>query len=79
MYDLAYGKGKDGLRNDAEHPLCLTYACLAVRWLATTLPSSLLLGDTPARVLQVGWDSGDFLRIGTLTQDGLIFPADSMI
>ncbi len=79
IYEIAYGHGTEGLGNHAEHPLCLTYACLAVRWLVTSLPSSLLLGDAKQRVIEVGYDSGDFLRIGTLTPEGLAFPQGGMI
>ena len=84
IYRIAYWNSQDdgwtpGLGNDAEHPLCLTYAALVVRWLATTLPTDLLLGGASARVLQVGFDSGDFLEIGTLSRRGLAFPPDGMI
>jgi hypothetical protein len=79
IYRIAYGKGADGLCNRAEYPLCLAYACLAVRRLATTLPPAVLLGEAQARVIQVGYPDGDFLRIGTLTSEGLTFPRDAMI
>ncbi len=79
IYRVAYDHGTDGLGNDAEHPLCLTYACLTVRWLATTLPPALLLGDAEERVIQVGFDSGDFLRIGRLTSEGLTLPRDGTV
>jgi len=84
IYRIAYYGMEDdgwtpGLGNDAEYALCLTYASLVVRWLATTLPTHLLLGGASKRVIQVGFDSGDFLHIGTLTADGLVFPPDGMI
>lgn len=72
IYRIAYDQGMDGLGNYAEYPLCLAYACVAVRWLAATLPSEVLLGEAKQRVIEVGFDSGDFLEIGTLTPEGLI-------
>lgn len=82
-YVAYYGMERDGwvpgLGNDAEHPLCLTYAALVVRWLTATLPTDLLLGGADERVIQVGFDSGDFLTLGTLSQSGLAFPSGAMI
>jgi hypothetical protein len=84
IYQVAYYGLEDdgwvpGLGNDAEHALCLAYAALAVRWLAATLPADLLLSGARRRIIRVGFDSGDFLTIGTLSQDGLAFPSDGMI
>ena len=84
IYQVAYHGQQDdgwvpGLGNDAEHPLCLAYAALAVRWLASTLPADLLLSGARRRMIRVGFDSGDFLTIGTLSEHGLTFPPDGMI
>lgn len=84
IYQLAYEGVEDdgwapGLANDAEYPLCLAYACLSVRWLATTLPSHAILGAAEQLLLEAGFDSGDVLRIGTLTPAGLTFPAGGMV
>lgn len=84
IYKIAYRGGIDdegwteGLGNDAEHPLCLSYGCLAVRWLVTSLPSDLLVGAAEERAIEVGYDSGDLLRIGTVDRHGLIFPTDGL-
>ena len=58
---------------DAEYCLGLTYGGLAVRWLAAAVDADLLLGGSPQRVMQVGFDEGDWIPIGTLTREGLAF------
>ncbi|MDP8908182.1 MAG: hypothetical protein M3N47_03500 [Chloroflexota bacterium] len=65
------------LGNEAEYPLCLAYAGLAVRWLATQLEPELLLADATERVLVTGFDSGDYICIGTLTAAGLRFSRET--
>lgn len=65
------------LGNDAEYPLCLAYAALAVRWLATQLEPELLLGGATERVLVTGFDSGDYICIGALTESGLRFSSET--
>ncbi|AKQ65667.1 hypothetical protein A176_002579 [Myxococcus hansupus] len=70
IYQIAYGH-EDGLGNDAEYPLALAYAALAIRHLAQRM-STRILGDAAQRVLHVGFDSGDFLVIGAVQKDGLI-------
>jgi len=62
-----------GPLGDAEYRLGLTYGGLAVRWLAAAVDSDLLLGGSPQRVMQVGFDEGDYIPIGTLTREGLAF------
>jgi len=62
-----------GPLGDAEYRLGLTYGGLAVRWLAAVVDSDLLLGGAPQRVMQVGFDEGDWIPIGTLTREGLAF------
>lgn len=71
IYQIAYGC-EGGLGNDAEYPLCLAYAALVVRHLARIM-GPMLLGDAAQRVLNVGFDSGDFLCIGAVQKNGLIF------
>ena len=61
----------ESLGNDAEYPLCLTYAGLVVRTLATELPRELFLPQAAERELSFGFDSGEAIPLGTLTQDGL--------
>ncbi|WP_163783017.1 hypothetical protein [Myxococcus vastator] len=77
IYQLAYGS-EEGLGNDAEYPLALAYAALAVRHLAQRMGPS-LLGDAAQRVLHVGFDSGDFLCIGAVQKDGLVYSRDSEV
>jgi hypothetical protein len=71
IYQLAYGR-EDGLGNDAEYPLAMAYAALAVRHLAQQMGQT-LLRDAAQRVLLVGFDSGDFLCIGAVQRNGLVF------
>ncbi|WP_342377155.1 hypothetical protein NVS55_37830 [Myxococcus stipitatus] len=71
IYQIAYGRD-DGLGNDAEYALALAYAALAVRHVAR-LMGSRLLGEAVQRVLLVGFDSGDFLCIGAVRKEGLVF------
>ncbi|AGC48954.1 hypothetical protein MYSTI_07682 [Myxococcus stipitatus DSM 14675] len=71
IYQMAYGK-EDGLGNDAEYALALAYATLAVRHVAQRMGPR-LLGEAAQRVLLVGFDSGDFLCIGAVRKEGLVF------
>ena len=77
IYRVAYER-ENGLGNDAEYPLCLAYAALVVRHLARLMGPT-LLGDAVHRVLNVGFDSGDFLCIGAVQKDGLIFSRSSEV
>lgn len=69
IYDIAYSND-DGLGNDAEHPLCLAYAAMAVRHLASTLEPETLLAGAKTRHLVVGFDSGDRFTVGVIRKDG---------
>jgi hypothetical protein len=71
--DDALGGDGDGesLGNDAEYPLCLTYAGLVVRTLATELGREPFLAQGAEREISFGFDSGDAIPLGTITQDGL--------
>ena len=69
IYSIAYS-GNGGLGNDAEYPLCLTYAALAARHLATVSNRLLLLGAASRRVIQVGFHDGDYIFVGAATENG---------
>ncbi len=77
IYRIAYRQGarvtkqKECLGNDAEYPLCLGYGALAVRKLLGQVEPSLLLGRSDSLGVAVGFDSGDFILLGELTNDGL--------
>lgn len=73
IYDLAYTEDDDDPLGNAEYRLGLTYGGLAVRWLATTVDRDLLLGRSPKRLIQVGFNEGDWVGIGTLGPGGLAF------
>ena len=57
--------------SDAEYALCLTYAGLVVRTLASELAAELFLAQAAERELFVGFDCGDAIRLGTITKSGL--------
>lgn len=76
IYRLAYQKGQGGLGNAAEYPLCLAFAGIATRTLAERLGDA-LRGSASRRGLTVGYDSGDWLCLGTLTEAGFIPSTDS--
>ncbi len=75
VYRIAYGAGvtdnTELLQNDAEYPLCLAYAAFAVRELLTRCDRALILGSSRRLGIAVGFDSGDFVVLGELTERGL--------
>jgi hypothetical protein len=54
-----------------EYVLCLGYASLAIVEICRRIDNHLLLGDSSARALAVGFDSGDFVLLGEVNQRGL--------
>ena len=69
IYEIAY----DGsLGNDAEWPLCLAFAALAVRSLLRGQTTKLVASTSPRIGVAVGFDSGDMLKIGELTDTGFV-------
>jgi len=66
---IAYRNG--GLGNDAEYPLCLGYGAFAVRQLLGQIEPALVLGDSDKLGVAVGFDSGDFVRLGEFGPSGL--------
>jgi hypothetical protein len=69
IYEIAYG-GDGGLRNDAEWPLCLAFVAFAVRSLLRDRTTKLVASTAPRIGVAVGFDSGDMLKIGELTERG---------
>lgn len=57
--------------SDAEYALCLTYAGLVVRTLADELAPELFLAQAAEREIFFGFDCGDAIRLGTITERGL--------
>jgi hypothetical protein len=70
LYKIAYRK--NGLANDAEYPLYLAYGGLAVRELLCDADPSVFLGRSPSLGIAVGFDSGDFVQVGKLSNAGLV-------
>jgi hypothetical protein len=68
IYRVAHRKG--GLANEAEYPLCLGYAALAVRALLAEVEPALILGPSSALGVAVGFDSGDFVPLGEFGPTG---------
>ena len=71
-YRIAYRD--NGLGNKAEYPLCLAYTAFSIRDLLTTSKPSIFLRNSKSVGIAVGFDSGDFCLLGTLTEDGLTLP-----
>jgi HEAT repeat protein len=59
------------LGNEAEYPLVLGYSAFAVRELLGQVEPPLLLGRAESLGVAVGFDSGDFVLLGELTNDSL--------
>lgn len=78
VYRIAYREGisdtseaKKCLGNTAEYPLCLGYGAFAVRELIGQTDTSLIRGGAETVGIAVGFDSGDFVLLGELCNDGL--------
>jgi hypothetical protein len=67
IYEIAYG---GSLGNDAEWPLCLAFAAFAVRSLLRGQTTNLVASAALKIGVVVGFDSGDMLKIGELTDKG---------
>lgn len=76
IYRIAKRPGSSGaewessLGNDAEYPLCLGYGVFAVRELLGRVGPSLILGESPSVGVGVGFDSGDWIRLGQFGPSG---------
>jgi hypothetical protein len=71
IYEIAYGED-GGLGNDAEWPLCLAFGSLAVRTLLRGQSTQLVASNAKKIGVVVGFDSGDMLKIGELTDTGFV-------
>ena len=76
IYQRAHAS-REGLGQNAEFPLCLAYSALAIRHLSQTMGPE-LLRDAEERVLNVGFSSLDYLCIGALRKDGLVFSKETV-
>lgn len=79
LYRIASRRGvpeeerKSRLGNNAEYPLCLGYGAFALREVFSRFDEAdreLILGESESIGVMVGFDSGDFLHVGTLTTTG---------
>ncbi|HJT33499.1 MAG TPA: HEAT repeat domain-containing protein [Pirellulales bacterium] len=78
IYRIAYREDtndpkqkKRCLGNAAEYTLCLGYGAFVVRGLLAQVNRSLILGNSKTLGIAVGFDSGDFLLLGELSDDGI--------
>ncbi len=69
IYEIAYS-GDSGLANDAEWPLCLAFGAFAARSLLRGHSTRLVASIATRIGVVVGFDSGDMLKIGELTERG---------
>jgi len=53
-----------------EYVLCLGYACMAIRNACEEVGPKLLIGNRESRAVAVGFDSGDFILLGSIGRDG---------
>lgn len=78
IYRIAYRRAaseevrKGRLGNNAEYPLCLGYAAFALREVFTHLYPASVLGESNSVGVMVGFDSGDFLHVGTVRESGFV-------
>ncbi|MDB5352313.1 MAG: hypothetical protein JWN86_3560 [Planctomycetota bacterium] len=71
IYEIGY-RGEGGLGNDAEWPLCLAFSAFAVRSLLQGQSTRLVASSAPRIGVVVGFDGGDMLKIGELTDKGFV-------
>jgi hypothetical protein len=69
IYEISYS-GDGGLANDAEWPLCLAFGAFAARSLLRGQSTRLVASSAIRIGVAVGFDSGDMLKIGELTERG---------
>ena len=67
IYRIAYQK--DGIGNPAEYTLCLGYAALVANFLGKEYASE-LSKTCSVRAMGVGFDSGDYLLVGSVSEKG---------
>lgn len=71
IYEIAYDRA-GGLGNNAEWPLCLAFGVFTIRSLLRGHAPQ-LVASTAARIgVAVGFDSGDMLKLGELTDRGFV-------
>jgi hypothetical protein len=71
IYRIGYER-TGGLGNDAEWPLCLAFGAFAVRSLLRGKTTRLVASTAPRIGVAVGFDSGDMLKVGELTDEGFV-------
>lgn len=71
IYQIGYDGG-GGLGNNAEWPLCLAFGAFAVRSLLRGKTTRLVASTAPRIGVAVGFDSGDMLKVGELTNKGFV-------
>lgn len=69
IYEIGY-TGDSGLGNDAEWPLGLAFGAFAARSLLRGQSARLVASSAKRIGVAVGFDSGDMLKIGELTERG---------
>jgi hypothetical protein len=67
--EIGYGR-TDGLGNSAEWPLCLAFGAFSVRTLLRVQTTRLVASTAPRVGVAVGFDGGDMLKLGELTDNG---------
>ncbi len=71
IYEISYG-GDGGLGNKAEWPLCLAFGAFMVRSLLRGQSTRLVASSASRIGVVVGFDCGDMLKLGELTESGFV-------
>lgn len=69
----AFASQNEDYASFIEYTLCLAYGALAVNSALQSIPSELILSGAKERFVNVGWDSGDWLELGKVTNAGLCY------
>lgn len=71
IYEIGYDAA-DSLGNDAQWPLCLAFAAFSAHSLLRGQTTRLVASSAPRIGVAVGFDGGDMLKIGELTESGFV-------
>ena len=64
------GKAKGSVSEYGEYVLCLGFGGLIINTLANTIDAETWLGNSMARAVAIGFDSGDGILLGSITKTG---------
>ncbi len=65
-----YNKAKGSVSEYGEYVLCLGFGGLIIKTLAERIAPETWLGNSRARAVAIGFDSGDGILLGSITKTG---------